>query len=157
MDIMHLVSPTAPSSESDSQGTGLYEHPHFSHTGCIYRHYWLHAYPLTSVFSACVQALFQYLQMCCSLTIFVVWSLSSVKVALSHLHWQREKVLRSDIPLHLKLGSTLMDIVGGAFHLQEEQLFCRPRLVKTLLAQQKRGAVSSGNCSTICVCTAMTK
>ncbi|CAI8021126.1 Probable E3 ubiquitin-protein ligase HERC1 [Geodia barretti] len=68
------------------------------------------------------------------------WSLSSVKVALSHLHWQREKVLRSDTPLHLKLGSTLMEVVGGAFHLQEDHLFNRTRMVKALLSQQKRGA-----------------
>ena len=73
----------------------------------------------------------------------VAWSLSSVKVALSHLHWQREKVLRSDTPLHLKLGSTLMEVVGGAFHLQEDHLFNRTRMVKALLSQQKRGAVSS--------------
>ena len=66
-----------------------------------------------------------------------------MKVALSHLHWQREKVLRSDTPLHLKLGSTLMEVVGGAFHLQEDHLFNRTRMVKALLSQQKRGAVSS--------------
>ena len=65
-----------------------------------------------------------------------------MKVALSHLHWQREKVLRSDTPLHLKLGSTLMEVVGGAFHLQEDKLFNRPRMVKALLAQRKRAAVS---------------
>ena len=66
-----------------------------------------------------------------------------MKVALSHLHWQREKVLRSDTSLHLKLGSTLMEVVGGAFHLQEDHLFNRTRMVKALLSQQKRGAVSS--------------
>ena len=56
MDIMHLVSPTTPSSESDSQGTGLYEHTHFSHiqyvhmfrftdtTGCMLAHSFLHVY-----------------------------------------------------------------------------------------------------------------
>ena len=73
----------------------------------------------------------------------LVWSLSSVKVALSHLHWQREKVRRSDTPLHLKLGSTLMEVVGGAFHLQDDHLFNRTRMVKALLSQQKRGAVSN--------------
>ena len=71
-----------------------------------------------------------------------VWSLSSVKVALSHLHWQREKVLRSDTPLHLKIGSTLMEVVGAAFHLKPDKLFNRTRMVKSLLSQQKRGAVS---------------
>ena len=72
----------------------------------------------------------------------LVWSLSSVKVALSHLHWQREKVLRSDTPLHLKIGSNLMEVVGAAFHLKPDKLFNRTRMVKSLLSQQKRGAVS---------------
>ena len=67
-----------------------------------------------------------------------------MKVALSHLHWQREKVLRSDTPLHFKLGSTLMEVVGGAFHLQDDHLFNRTRMIKALLSQQKRGAVSCG-------------
>lgn len=58
------------------------------------------------------------------------------------MQWQREKVLRSDTPLHLKIGATLMEVVGAAFHLKPDQLFNRPRMVKALLSQQKRGAVS---------------
>ena len=76
------------------------------------------------------------------LCLFIVWNLSAVKAALSHLHWQRQKVLRSETPLHLKLGSNLMEVVGALFHLQEEQLFSRPRMVKALLSQHKRGSVS---------------
>ena len=74
--------------------------------------------------------------------LFLVWNLSTVKAALSHLHWQRQKVLRSETPLHLKLGSTLMEVVGASFHLQEEQLFNRVRMVKAVLSQHKRGSVS---------------
>lgn len=70
------------------------------------------------------------------------WSLSSVKVALSHLQWQREKVLRSETPLHLKIGSTLMEIVGAAFHLEPEDLLSRPGIVRALLSQHKRAYVS---------------
>ena len=65
-----------------------------------------------------------------------------MKVALSHLQWQREKVLRSDTPLHLKIGSMLMELVGAGFHLKPEQLFNRARMIKSLLSQEKRGAVS---------------
>ena len=95
-------------------------------------------------FPAAILRLFHYLSLPPSPppTVHTVWSLSSVKVALSHLQWQREKVLRSDTPLHLKIGATLMEVVGAAFHLKPDQLFNRPRMVKALLSQQKRGAVS---------------
>ena len=66
-----------------------------------------------------------------------------MKVALSHLQWQRDKILHSETPLHLKLGSTLMEVVGAAFHRKPEQLLSRPLMVKALLSQHKRATVSA--------------
>ena len=76
-----------------------------------------------------------------------------MKVALSHLQWQRDKILHSETPLHLKLGSTLMEVVGAAFHRKPEQLLSRPLMVKALLSQHKRATVSAMVVVSLCLPT----
>ena len=111
-------------------------------------------------------SLYQHTFLLCQLYIFLNlyagWSLASVKQALSHLRWQRDRLDHLHTTVlpggdqespHLKICTMIVDIVSLVFSVKEQgddyvlpdsetKLMNRVCLVRALMGQQRRAMVS---------------